>query len=150
MGSSTFGVTYLDVQGRMSGVVFSTEQRTLVTDWIEAAAAEVGAEIYELGIEPSDVPAEDPLHQLARSYIISHAVGITAQWMTRQDPILAQSMRDTKADLLAFIRKRSVGVRGENFDRAQNRGTYRKGKVKQGAGSGGGRGVGGWNRNTRM
>lgn len=152
MGISTFGVTYQDIIGRLSSFTATSEQQLKITDWINEGAAGVAAYIWELGIEPSDVTATEPLYQYARSYIINHAVSILGAWSTRQNPEFAQSAREERDHQAELIKKLSVGVRGDEFDRARNRGTFRKGRAREaGERVDGGRGVGGgWNRNTRM
>lgn len=148
MGISTFGVTHQDVSSRFERGALATEDQSRITLWITEGAGRVGAVIYELGVEPSDVTSEEPLWQYGRAYILNYCCALWANYATRQDTDYAKSCRDECVRILGEIKSHAVGVRGEEFDAANNLGTFRGGRGRGSArrGPGGSR----WSSKTRM
>lgn len=146
---STFGVTYADIMARWTRTeTIPSADQIRIADWIAEGAALVAAPIKELGVDPSDVTAEEPLYQYARSYIINHACALWCDYATRQETDYAKSKRAERDKAEALIKKYAVGVRGDEFDRRENLGTFRGGRAR--GGGGGGRGAGNWSRKSRM
>lgn len=148
MAISTFGVTWADVASRWERGTPKVEDQARLTAWVEEGAGLVAAPIWELGVEPSEVTAEEPLHLYARSYIINHACALWIAYATRQDTEAAKACRADRDRAEALIKKYSVGNRGDEFDPKSNLGSFRAGNGRRGGG--GGKGAGSWSRKSRM
>lgn len=150
MPVSTFGVVLADVQNRFGGnslAAFSSQ----VADWILQGGAKVSVIVQEApGIEPDEVPQDEPLWHLCRSFVVAYAARLVAQMMTRQNPEIAIAYEKELEGIEKTIRKSTVGAMGESFDRKEHIGTFRGGRAGRRGGGGAIRGAGNWCSKTRM
>lgn len=150
MPVSSFGVVLADVQARFGTQSLATYS-VMIAEWITQGGARVSTIVQEApGIDPSDVPTDEPLYHLCRSYVVAYASRIVAQMMTRQNPEIAVAYEKELEGIEKTIRKSTVGAMGDSFDRSEHIGTFRGGKAR---GGGGGRIVKGshrWDSKTRM
>jgi len=149
MGVSIFGVTVANVGDRFGGNTF-TDISARIEEWILDGGAAVSAIVREVpGIEPSDVPTDEPLYRACKAYVVAYAGKNLAMWMTRQYPQMAVAFEEELKRLEKTIRSSPVGQMGDSFDRKEHLGTFRGGRAR----GGGGRAVKGshgWNSKTRM
>lgn len=149
MPVSTFGVTWQDVEALHSKADYSAIS-TKIEAWIGEGGAEASTIVQEVpGIDPSDVPQDEPLYKHCAAYVKAYAARKVVQWGTKQHPDLAKEYGEDMKRLEKLMRAHPVGAMGDSFDRAEHLGTFRGGRARVG----GGRivkGSHGWNSKTRM
>lgn len=149
MGVSIFGVTWQDIEALHSKANYAAIS-TKIEAWIGEGGAEASTIVQEApGIDPSDVPQDEPLYKHCRAYVIAYAGRKVVQWGTNQNPALAQEYGEDMKRLEKLMRAHPVGAMGDSFDRSEHIGTFRGGKAR----GGGGRIVKGshrWDSKTRM
>lgn len=121
--TSTFGITYTDIQAAMRGFDLS-DLSTEVAAEITRAAAHWHSMLKREGIVSSDVGIGDTLYALSQQWLILSVSAEMARRFSHQDPAISQARERKAAEIAQLLRDVPEAVY-DAWDVNEQRGSFR-------------------------